>query len=59
MTRSVRASVPARAPRPTPAVVVRPDPEAWSAALVIAGGDAKRLLVSDGGRAVHVLNHPR
>lgn len=59
MTRSVRASVPAPASRPAPVEAVRPDPEAWSLALGIAGGDSRRLAVSNGGRVVTVLNRPR
>lgn len=60
MTRAVRASVPAPAPRPAPVEVVpKPDPEAWSIALDLAGGDARRLAVSPGGRLVTVLNRPR
>lgn len=42
-----------------PLRTIRPDPDVWTAALALADGDPRRLLISDGGRTVHVLNSPR
>jgi len=47
-----------RAQAQQPITVTRPDPDAWTLALRLAGGDAKRLLVVSPVEII-VANNPR
>lgn len=56
--RRTRASVEGAPPAPEPVTTRTVDPGALQVALGIAGGDRKRLVISNDGKSITVRNQP-